>query len=120
MHVERNICDFLLKLLFGAKGTASSRRDMEEERIREHLRVRRGPLATGNYFKPAAPYVLTKEEQKIFLDQLAQISVPTGYWGPIQKHIIQNRIGNMKSHDFHIFFQFLLHVCLRHLMDGGP
>ena len=120
MHIERNICDSLLKLLFGMKDTAASRRDMEEERIREHLWVRRGPLAGGNYFKPAAPYVLSKDEQKQFMEQLAGISVPTGYCGPIQKHIIHNRIGNMKSHDFHIFFQFVLPVCLRHLMHRGP
>ena len=120
MHIERNICDSLLKLLFGSKDTAASRRDMEEERIREHLWVRRGPLAGGNYFKPAAPYVLSRDEQKIFLEQLASISVPTSYCGPIKKHILQGRIGNMKSHDFHIFLQFKLHVCLRHLMHSGP
>ena len=120
MHIERNICDSLLKLLFGGKDNAASRRDMEEERIREHLWIRRGPLAGGNYFKPTAPYVLTKEEQKIFLDQLNGICVPTGYCGPIKKHILGNRIGNMKSHDFHIFFQFILPVCLRHLMNSGP
>ena len=93
---------------------------MEEEHIRQHLWVRRGPIVGGNYFKPAAPYVLTKEEQRIFLEQLKGITVPTGYCGPIKKHILQNRIGNMKSHDFHIFFQFLLPVCLRHLMACGP
>ena len=64
MHIERNICDSLVKLLFGAKYTAASRRDMEEERIRQHLWVRRGPVPGGNYIKPPAPYVLTKEEQK--------------------------------------------------------
>ena len=120
MHIERNICDSLLKLLFGSKDTAASRRDMEEERIREHLWIRRGPVVGGNFFKPAAPYVLTKDEQKIFLEQLASISVPTGYCGPMTKHILGNRLGNMKSHDFHIFLQFILPVCLRHLMHSGP
>lgn len=120
MHIERNICNSLLKLLFGVKDTPASRQDMEEERIRDHLWVRGGPLTGGNYFKPAAPYVLSKAEQKIFLDQLNGISVPTGYCGPIKKHILRNQIGNMKSHDFHIFFQYVLPVCLRHLMDSGP
>ena len=32
----------------------------------------------------------------------------------------QKQNGNMKSHDFHIFFQFILPVCLRHLLDSGP
>ena len=120
MHIEHNNCDSLLKLLFGAKDTTASRRDMEEERIREHLWLRRGPIAGGNYFKPPAPYVFTKEEHKIFLSQMAGISLPTGYCGPMKKHILHNRIGNMKSHDFHIFFQFILLVCLRHLMGCAP
>ena len=120
MHIERNICESLLKLLFGAKDTAASRRDMEEEGFREHLWIRRGPMAGANYLKPPAPYVLKKEEQKIFMEQLAGISLPTGYCGPMKKHIIKGKIGNIKSHDFHIFFQFILPVCLRHLLDAGP
>jgi hypothetical protein len=111
MHIERNICESLLKLLFGAKDTAASRRDMEEEGIREHLWIRRGPNAGGHYFKPPAPYVLKKEEQKIFLDQLDGITLPTGYCGPLKKHLIKNKIGNMKSHDFHIFFPIYI-ACL--------
>ena len=120
MHIERNICESLLKLLFGFKDTAASRRDMEQEGIREHLWIRRGPEAGGNYYKPPTPYVLKKEEQKIFLQQVDGITLPTGYCGAMKKHIINNRIGNMKSHDFHIFFQFILPVCLRHLLDSGP
>ena len=120
MHIERNICESLLKLLFGAKDTAASRRDMEEEGIREHLWIRRGPIAGGSYFKPPTPYVLNKDEQKKFLEQLDGISLPTGYCGPMKKHIIKNRIGHMKSHDFHIFFQFILPVCLRHFLNSGP
>ena len=91
MHIERNICESLLKLIFGAKDTAASRRDMEEEGIREHLWLRRGPLEGGNYMKPPAPYVLTKEEQKIFMDQMNGISFPTGYCGPMKKHIIKKK-----------------------------
>ena len=90
---------------------------MEEEGIRDHLWVRRGPLAGGHFFKPPAPYVLTKEEQRMFLEQLNGISVPTGYCGPMKKHIIKKRIGNMKSHDFHIFFS--IHIaCVFEASDG--
>jgi hypothetical protein len=64
--------------------------------------------------------VLTKEEQRFFMEQMNGITFPTGYCGPMKKHIIKNRIGNMKSHDFHIFFQFVLPICMRHLMDSGP
>ena len=120
MHIERNICKSMLKLLFGTKDTAASRLDMEEEGIRDHLWIQRGPVAGGNYFKPPTPYVLKKEEQRIFLEQLDGIKLPTGYCGPMKKHIINHKIGNMKSHDFHIFFQFILPICLRHLLDSGP
>ena len=70
MHIERNICEGLLKVLFGAKDAVASRRDMEEEGIPDHLWVRQGPIPCGHFFKPPAPYVLTKEEQRIFLEQL--------------------------------------------------
>lgn len=74
----------------------------------------------ANFMKPAAPYVLTKDEQKLLLQQIEGITVPTGYCGDLKKHILKNKLGNMKSHDFHILLQFILPVCLRHLMHPGP
>ena len=106
MHIERNICENLLKLIFGAKDTTTLHRDMENERI--HLWVWLGPIAGRNYFKPPAPYVLTKEEQ---LDNVSLL---------MKKHILKNWFGNMKSHDFHNFFQLIFFTCLTHLMHPGP
>jgi hypothetical protein len=40
MHIEKNICESLLKFLFGINDTAACRRDMEEERIKPHLWVK--------------------------------------------------------------------------------
>lgn len=120
MHIEKNICESLVKILYGITDTAASRRDMEEEQIKPHLWVRRGEGEEGNFVKPPAPYVLTKDEQIFLLQQIEGISVPTGYCGNMKKHILKNKLGNMKSHDFHILLQFILPVCLRHLMHPGP
>jgi hypothetical protein len=37
MHVEWNICDNLLKYLFGEKDTLNVRKDMEEARVMPNL-----------------------------------------------------------------------------------
>jgi len=42
MHIECNICDNLLKHLFGEKDTLSTRRDMEEVGIRPWLWLKKG------------------------------------------------------------------------------
>lgn len=120
MHIEKNIGESLLKLLWGYTDTAASRRDMEEEHIKPHLWVHRSVQEGENFVKPPAPCVLTKDEQKIFIQLLENITVPIGYCREMKKHILKNKLGNMKSHDFHIFLQFILPVCLRHLMHPGP
>jgi len=61
--------------------------------------------------------VLTKEEQRILLQQIERITIPIGYFSDMKKHIMKNKLGSMKSHDFYILLQFILPVCLRHFMD---
>jgi hypothetical protein len=120
MHVERNVCENLLGFLFGSKDTAAVRRDLEEQDIRPHLHIHQRGVEGDNYVKPPAPYVLTADEQRQFLEQVASISVPTGYSANLKKHIIKKKLGSMKSHDFHIMLQYILPVCLRHLMHPSP
>jgi len=120
MYIVKNICKSLLKFLFAMNDTAASRRDMEEENIKPHLWIRRNMQDEGRFVNPPTPYVLTKEEQKIVLQQIEEITVPTRYCRDMKKHILKNKLGNMKSHNFHILLQFILPVCLRHIMDPRP
>jgi hypothetical protein len=60
MHCEKSIFKNLLRTLFGETDGAKSREDMHARGIRNHLHLQRNPDG-HTYFKPDAPYVLTKE-----------------------------------------------------------
>jgi hypothetical protein len=76
MHIEHNICDNLLKHIFGEKDILSTRRDMEEVGIHPWLWLqRRG----SNFVKPIAPFVFNPHEIHEILEVVASIKAPTGY-----------------------------------------
>jgi hypothetical protein len=75
MHIEHNICDNLLKHLFGEKDTLSTRPDMEEIGIRPWLWLqRRG----SKFVKPIALFVFNSHEIHENLEVVASIKAPTG------------------------------------------
>ncbi len=45
------------------------------------------------------------------------MKVPTDYCGAIGKHIMDKKLGSMKSHDWHALMQQLMPLALRGLMD---
>ena len=65
MHCEKNVCENLLKTLFGETDDAKSREDMQTRGIRPHLHLQRN-LDGHTHLKLDAPYVLTKNEQQQF------------------------------------------------------
>jgi hypothetical protein len=42
-------------------------------------------VANGSYMKPLAPYVLTYEENRTFLQIIKQLNIPTHYTFAMQK-----------------------------------
>ncbi len=117
MHIEKNVCESLIKFLFGTKDTIKVRRDMEVCGVRPHLWLKRDPHNLGKIFKPVAPYVLTPEELKTFMSRLGSLKVPSDYCGALGKHIMDRKLGLMKSHDWHVLMQQLMPLALRGLMD---
>ncbi len=87
MHIEKNVCESLIKFLFGTKDTIKVRQDMEVCGVRPHLWLKRYPHNLGKIFKPVAPYVLTPEELKTFMSRLGSLKVPSNYCGALGKHI---------------------------------
>jgi hypothetical protein len=76
MHIERNICDYLLKHLFGEKDTLNTRQDMEEVGICPWLWLqRRG----SNFVKPITSFVFNPNEIHEILEVVASIKAPTRY-----------------------------------------
>lgn len=69
MHCEKNVCENLLRTLFGETSSAKSREDMRARGIRNHLHLQLN-ADSHSYFKPNAPYVLTKLHQQEFMSTL--------------------------------------------------
>ncbi len=79
--------------------------------------MKRDPQRSGKIFKLVAPYVLRPEELQTFMNRLASLKVPIDYCGSLGKHIMDKKLGLMKSHDQHVFMQQLMPLALKALMD---
>lgn len=122
MHVEKNVCENVVKTILGEKDTIASRRDMEATGVREELWLVKTTDARGKtkVIKPVAPYVLNEAELPVFMSRLAAIQVPTGYCGAVAKHVTAKKLSGMKAHDWHVMMQQLLPLCIRGLLQRGP
>jgi hypothetical protein len=60
---------------------------------------------------------MPEEEQLSFFDTMANLKVPTRYASRLKKDIVKGRLGAMKSHDYHVLFQQILPISLRHKMS---
>jgi len=57
------------------------------------------------------------EELKTFMSRLGSLKVQSDYCGALGKHIMDMKLGLMKSHDWHVLLQQLMPLALRGLMD---
>ena len=103
--------------MFGETDGAKSREDMRVRGIRNHLHLQRNPDG-HTYFKPDAPYVLTKEHRQEFLSTLRELKFPSGYVGALSRRIQDGMLRGLKTHDFHILLQQVIPLCLRNV--GNP
>jgi len=102
MHIEKNICESLIKFIIGAKDTMKVRHDMELWGIQEHLVLKRDPCRSEKIFKPITSYVRLLDKLKTFLSRLKSLKVPSEYCNSIGRHIMEKKLGLMKSHDWHM------------------
>jgi hypothetical protein len=117
MHIEKNVCESVIKFIIGVKDTFKVRRDMEVCGVREHLWLKRDPHNLGKIFQPIVSYVLKPEELKAFMGRLGALKVPSNYCNVVGKHVMDKKLGNMKSHDWHVLMQQFMPLALRGLMD---
>jgi hypothetical protein len=116
MHCEKNITESLMKFLFGEKDTLKVRMDLKEANIRPHLWPIPGKNQ-GSLTLPQAPYVLTKKEKEVFVDVVRQLKTPTHYVGQLRKRVhVDGSLKGLKSHDYHVFMQQVLPLCVRTIM----
>ena len=130
MHIEKNVCSNIMKLLLGLNDTKSIREDLENLKIREDLWLTNIELApTKNdhtrmkAFQRNAPWVLDENEKKIFINRVTSLrfpsllaSNPCAYFGGKNGDELQH----LKSHDFHVLMRHIIPVALRGLLQLGP
>ena len=119
MHVERNVSNNILKHIMGEKDSVAGRRDMEEAGRFEQLWLQRDGEA-GDYVMPAAPWVFTPAEKTEFLKLISHTRVPTGYSATLTKHIGEQKLAGLKSHDHHCLIQQVMPAAIRHSLSRGP
>jgi hypothetical protein len=105
MHCEKNLCENIIKTLFGETDFPRGRMDYEDMGVRPDLWLRRTHGTNGRLFMPHAPYVLTPRAKTDMLAVIASTKVPTNYSGAIYKRVSDGRLRFLKSHDFHILMQ---------------
>ena len=130
MHIEKNVCSNIMKLLLGLNDTKSVREDLENLKIREDSWLTNiEPAPTKNdhthmkAFQQNAPWVLDENEKKIFINRVTSLrfpsllaSNPRAYFGGKNGDELQH----LKSHDFHVLMQHIIPVALRGLLQLGP
>jgi hypothetical protein len=119
MHIEKNITENVIKHLTGEKDTVASCCDMEQANVMKDLWLSREPGINLNK-KPHAPYVFTDAERVKFMRQVCGTLTPLGYSATLTKHLGEEKLSQLKSHDYHLFLQQLLPACIRNYLDPGP
>ncbi len=61
--------------------------------------------------------MLKPEELKTFMGRLGALKMPSDYCSAVGKHVMDKKMGNMKSHDWHVLMQQFMLLALRGLMD---
>lgn len=108
MHCEKNLCENILKTLFGMNDSPGSRQDMEDLRMRQEIWLQPPRRRTDEYYMPHAPYIFNTDERKEFVQILSNIRTPTNYVGSIHKRLKDGKLQYMKTHDYHVLMQQVL------------
>jgi hypothetical protein len=93
----------MLKVIFKEIDFVVVQKDMEKVGIRPQIWL--WQLANGLYMKPNAPYVLSNEEKKVFLQIIKKLKTPSNYAST-------GKLKGLKSNDYHIMMQHVLPLCL--------
>jgi hypothetical protein len=105
MHYEMNLCENILKTLFGMNDSPGSRQDVQDLNIRPEIRLQPPQRQGDQYYMPHTPYKLKPMERSEFVSIVSSIRTPTNYVGAIHKRLQDGKLQYMKSHDYHVLMQ---------------
>lgn len=114
MHCKKNIYENILS----EKDKSQTRIDMQLCHIQQHLSLQPAGTNGDKYFVPNAPFVLSKDDKKVYWDNLRTIKFPTTYVSNFHKQIANQQFKVLKSHDYHILMQQVLPIFLKGIVDA--
>jgi hypothetical protein len=85
MHYEKNVCENMLKTIFGEKNIVDVRKYMHEVGIWPEFWLQKIP--NGSYIKLVALYVMIKQEKKAFLQIIKNLKTPSCYAATLQNRV---------------------------------
>ena len=112
-QVEKNVASSIVSTLLHcgkSKDGLNARKDLQNLGIRKDL----WPNSQGKRtYLPAAPWSLSKKENKFFCKRLFDFKGPDGYCSNISRGVSLDdcKISGLKSHDYHVLLQQLLPGC---------
>jgi len=110
MHIEKNICENVIRTLLNIK-----------RKPKEHLRTRLHSINIGpnKVFLLHAKFSLLVKEKDIFCRVLKGVKVPESYGTNVSRcvNLEQTKILGLKSHDFHILMQDWLKVAIQKVLS---
>jgi hypothetical protein len=92
MHCEKNLCENIVKTLWGINDSPGSRIDAQEIGIREEIWLQVSRRRQDEYYMPQAPYVFKPHERKDFVAIISNIRTPSNYVGSIHKRLMDGKL----------------------------
>jgi len=114
MHIEMNFFDNIFNTIMEVKGkTKDNDKAIENLALycrRLDLELKLKP--NGNILKTKENYSLTTEESKLVYHWIKELRMPDGYSSNLARcvNVDKGRIHGMKSHDCHVFMEFLVPI----------
>jgi hypothetical protein len=115
MHTKKNIYDSILGTLINILGkikdTANVKRDLYKMGMYKKLHLQTNGTTTT---MPLVVYTLAIDEKNSLCEWLKCVKFFNGYTSNIGQYVnkLSDRISGMKSHDCHVFLQYLLLVAI--------
>ncbi|PKU85340.1 hypothetical protein MA16_Dca003079 [Dendrobium catenatum] len=104
MHIKKNIFDNIFNTVMDIK-------DKSKDNIKARMNLDGG---AGKFLKPKAPFTLILEQTRVICVWVKTLRVPNRFSSNLSRcvDIRSGRLFGLKSHDCHIFMQYLLSTTL--------
>ena len=117
IHYENFFCKNMIKTIWGTKDTLKVQMDLQEESIRPNLHPVPGKKS-GSLILSTIPYILTREEKKIFVGIVQALKTPIHYVGHLAKRVaMDGDLKGLKFNNYHIMMQQVMLLCKHTLMQ---